>query len=260
MPETDVERLFRLLVLTLHAGDPAQLAAPVRLHDVLSRILPYRNVRRALGVDTSEDFELMLLRLAGGEAGFVATDPEPVHARFAEEAVSVNPDLGVLQEFRDAQLRLDPDAVAWVLSGGGQEEAYAPPEAGATPPPEVPQPAPPSIPTSPPATPTPPTPSTPTAPPPRPPITPEPPAPPPAPPPAASSQQRPDSRAEPARPAMTTHGCLTCGGQLPRGRIARFCPHCGHAQAQADCPHCTAEVEYGWNYCVNCGGGLAWEG
>ena len=156
MPETDVERLFRLLVLTLHAGDPAQLAAPVRLHDVLSRILPYRNVRRALGVDTSEDFELMLLRLAGGEAGFVATDPEPVHARFAEEAVSVNPDLGVLQEFRDAQLRLDPDAVAWVLSGGGQEEAYAPPEAGATPPPEVPQPAPPSIPTSPPATPTPP--------------------------------------------------------------------------------------------------------
>ena len=239
--DTDVERLFRLLVQTLHGGDPSRLRTPVQLHDLLTRVVPYRTARRALGVDTSEDFELLVLRLAGGEGGFVVTEPEAVHVRFAEEAVSVNPELGVLHEFHDAQLRLDPDAVAWVLAGRTHEDPFAPPES--------PPPAPPTVPAPPPPAPT-----VDPVPPPRPPVTvPEAPVPPPQPPPTPPQAQAPP------RGAIAAHQCLTCGGHLPTGRLVHFCPHCGHSQAKGDCPHCAAEVEYGWNYCVTCGGGLAWD-
>lgn len=246
--ETDVERLFRLLVQALRDGEPSRLRAPVTLHELLTRIVPYRNARRALGVDTSEDFELLVLRLAGGEGGFVTTDPEPVHIRFAEEAVSVNPDLSVLHEFKDAALRLDPNAVAWVLAGHVGEAPYAPPPSGppSTPPTPPPRPA---------ITPEPPIPTAPPAPPPP---APTPPPPTPAPPPSAPPP-RPEAEAAPPRAAVAEHRCLSCGGRLPVGRLTHFCPHCGHAQGAGECPHCSAEVEYGWNYCVTCGGGLAWD-
>lgn len=241
MSETDVERLFRHLVQSLQAGDPARLQEPIVLHDLLMRIVPYRGARRALRVDTSEDYELLVLRLVSGEGGFVRTEPEPMHIRFAEEAVSVNPDLGVLHEFRDAQLVLDPNAVAWVLASHSRADSYAPPAATTPPaPPSVPPVAPP-----PPAPPVPPAPSVPR--------TPPPPAPTPPPPPPPQRE----SVASGARAAE--HACLTCGGRLPAGRLVHFCPHCGRSQARGDCPHCLAEVEYGWNFCVACGGGLAWD-
>jgi hypothetical protein len=250
--ETDVERLFRLIVQSLQASDPSRLQDPIAVHDLLTRIVPYRSARRALGVDTSEDYELLVLRLAGGEGGFAQTDPEPVHVRFAEEAVSVNPDLGVLQEFKDARLFLDPDAAAWVMAGRSRSDMYAPPEADLPPPAPVPPipPAPPSSPTAP------------TTPPPRPPIAPPEPhrAPPPEPPtPAPPMPPPPRPEVPPPAARVADLGCLECGGRLPGGRLVNFCPHCGHSQAKGDCPHCTAEVEYGWNYCVTCGGGLAWD-
>ncbi len=250
MSETDVERLFRHIVQALQASDPSRLHEPIVLHDLLTRIVPYRNARRALGVDTSEDYELLVLRLTGGEGGFVQTDPEPVHLRFAEEAVSVNPNLSVLQEFKDARLHLDPNAVAWAMSGRMHSDIYAPPEAEMPPPVPAPPmpPVPPSIPTEP------------MAPPPRPPVTPPEPQrapPPPAPTPPPPPPPRPQAPPPAARVAEL--GCLQCGGRLPWGRLVNFCPHCGHSQAKGDCPHCAAEVEYGWNYCVTCGGGLAWD-
>jgi len=245
--ETDVERLFRHLVQSLQAGDPARLREPVVLHDLLMRIVPYRSARRALRVDTSEDYELLVLRLVSGEGGFVRAEPEPMHVRFAEEAVSVNPDLGVLHEFRDAQLVLDRDAIAWVLASPAPADAYAPP-AAATPP------APPSVPPVAPAPPVPPVPSVPPVPPaPSAPRTPPPPTPTPPPPPPPA----PEPVASGVRAAE--HACLMCGGRLPAGRLVNFCPHCGRSQARGDCPHCLAEVEYGWNFCVACGGGLAWD-
>ena len=250
MSETDVERLFRHIVQALQASDPSRLQESIVLHDLLTRIVPYRNARRALGVDTSEDYELLVLRLAGGEGGFAQTDPEPVHLRFSEEAVSVNPNLSVLHEFKDARLHLDPNAMAWVMAGRARSDIYAPPEAEIPPPAPAPPtpPVPPSVPTEP------------TAPPPRPPVTPPEPhrAPPPqAPTPPAPPPPSPEAPPPPARVAVL--GCVQCGGRLPGGRVVNFCPHCGQSQAKGDCPHCAQEVEYGWNYCVTCGGGLAWD-
>jgi hypothetical protein len=249
--ETDVERLFRFIVQALQTDDPSRLQEPVVVHDLLTRIVPYRNARRALGVDSSEDYELLMLRLTGGEGGFVQTEPQPVHVRFAEEAVSVNPDLSVLHEFKDAQLHLDPNAVAWVMAGHSRSDSYAPPEAEAPPPPSTP-PGPPPVPAEP------------TAPPPRPAITPEPHrAPPPSPTPTPTPTPPPPAPPRPEAPRAAAPvaglGCLQCGGRLPGGRLVNFCPHCGQAQAKGDCPHCSVEVEYGWNFCVTCGGGLAWD-
>lgn len=239
---SDVERLFRHLVIALHTADPALVREPVVLHDLLTRLVPYRSARRALGVESSEDFELLVLRLAGGEGGFVETEPDPVQVRFAEEAVSVNPNLDVLREFRDARMRLTADAVAWILAGHSSDEAFAPPEAAPAPAPP-PRPAPPPPVTPPPAVPT----------------VPPPPPPVPSPAPPAPSRPAPPPRPEPpAPPVVRTAQCDACGARLPTGRVVNFCPQCGGAQLPVACPHCRAEAALEWRFCIACGGEMAW--
>ena len=123
----DIERLFRHLTRTLQAVDPARLQQPLSVGELVSRFVPYRTSRRALGVESSEDYELLLLRFASGEGGFAAAEPDPVRMRFAKEVRSPNPDLSVLREFRDAVFVLQPIPLARVLSGQTEDEAYAPP-------------------------------------------------------------------------------------------------------------------------------------
>ena len=88
---TDLERFFRRLVANLAASDPARLHRPIPLEDIHESIVPYRSNRRALLLDSSEDYELVLLRLCAGEGGLVRTEPEEVRARFAEEAGAPTP-------------------------------------------------------------------------------------------------------------------------------------------------------------------------
>ncbi len=254
---TDLDRLFRHLVSVLAQRDPARLHQPIALGELTGTILPYRAARRALGVDTSEDYELLVMRLASGERELVATEPETVRARFADEARNANPDLGLLREFRDATLRLRTEPLAYALGGSADERAFAPPEppteSGVGAPPwgdltEPAEPAEPPAPWSPPAAPAaaspggaaddlpldavrrvPPT---------------------PAPMPAPLSP-----RAVPA-PIAPPANCAFCGGALPPKRRVNFCPHCGEAQATGRCPDCRAEVEVGWRHCVGCGRAL----
>ncbi len=47
--------------------------------------------------------------------------------------------------------------------------------------------------------------------------------------------------------------CRYCGGALPAGRAAHFCPHCGLNLELAHCAACGAEVEPDWRYCAVCG-------
>ena len=244
----DIERLFRHLTRTLQAVDPARLQQPLTVGELVSRFVPYRTSRRALGVDSSEDYELLLLRFASGEGGFANTEPDPVRVRFAREARSPNPDLSVLREFRDAVFVLQPIPLARVLSGQTEDDAYAPPPrpAPAAPPelveavsqmdaevevidhlpfdavrtvaPAVPQPE--------------------------------------------ATEPGPEVPAVPEpRPAPVAAAprCSFCGGSLPSGRAVHFCPHCGQSQLQGQCPRCKADVEYGWRHCVSCGTGLSFD-
>ncbi len=112
---TDLERFFRRLVGNLAGTDPARLHRPLPLVDVEHDILPYRANRRALELDTSEDYEMVLLRLCAGEGGFVRTEPEEARSSFAKELASPNPDLGILRHFDNVVLTLRSEPLARAL-------------------------------------------------------------------------------------------------------------------------------------------------
>ena len=116
---TDLERLYRRLVQQLAATDPSRLRHPLPLDDVINSLVPYRANRRALGVDTSEEYELLLMRLCAGEGGLVRTEPEEARARFAEELASANPDLAALHSFESVLITLRPESLA---RGAAREE------------------------------------------------------------------------------------------------------------------------------------------
>jgi hypothetical protein len=48
-------------------------------------------------------------------------------------------------------------------------------------------------------------------------------------------------------------GCKFCGGTLPEGRTATYCPHCGQNLAAKHCAGCGAELDPLWKFCINCG-------
>jgi hypothetical protein len=126
---TDLERFFRRLVASLADSDPALLHRPLPLADIQQSILPYRSNRRALGIDSSEDYEMVLLRLVAGEGGLVRTEPETARARFAEEVHGPNPDLSVLHRFEDVVITLRSEPLARALGPGPQADlSYAPPD------------------------------------------------------------------------------------------------------------------------------------
>lgn len=132
-----LERFFRRLVGNLASTDPARLHRPIPLEDVRYTILPYRANRRALGLESSEDYELLVLRLCAGEGGFVRTEPAEARARFVEELRSPNPDLSALDAFENVLLTLRAEPLARAL-GPEPEQAFAPPPLPASDVPEFP--------------------------------------------------------------------------------------------------------------------------
>ena len=249
---TDLERLFRRLVDNLIAIDPARLHRPLALGDLLGSVMPYRTNRRSLQIDTVEDYEMLVLRLAAGEGGLVRMVSEDIAQVFRDQLESPNPDLEVLREHTKAELVLGTEPLAHAL-GPGPDESYAPPDeeleyaepVGRTPLAE-PDPEPPRPVAAPKNTPRPgpavrlsfaadPPPAPPMVPPP-PRITAEP-----------DGEERPTSRRE------SGFRCSYCGGRLPGSRPVNFCPHCGQNQSTTRCPECQSELELGWRHCVTCG-------
>ena len=121
----DLSRFFRQIVRNLAATDPAQLRQPLPLGDIRRTILPYRANRRALRLETSEDYELVLIRLCAGEGGFARTEPDDVHAEFAAEALSSNPDLTIVHRHENAVVILNEEQLVRALDPA-RELAFAP--------------------------------------------------------------------------------------------------------------------------------------
>jgi hypothetical protein len=188
---TDLERLFHQLVSNLASTDPARLHRPIPLSDIRETILPYRANRRALQLESSEDYELVLMRLCAGEGGLARVEPEEIRAEFAAEAGSSNPDLTLVLRHETAVLVLEPEPLARAL-GPSVDLAFAPPD-----------------------------------------------------------------HSPPAKIPVNTSSCKFCGGKLPAGKKAKFCPHCGASQAPTHCPACQSEIEAGWKHCVTCGVAVA---
>lgn len=219
---TDLERFFRRLVENLAGTDPARLHRPLPLDDVLQTVVPYRTNRRALELESSEEYELVLMRLCAGEGGLVRTEPEEARVRFAEELRSANPDLAVLHSFESVLVTLRPEPLARALGPAPVE--YAPPEAEAAmegePAGGLEIPALPDFPDLDPL---------------------------------AEPDPDPETVPDPEPPTR----CPYCGGRLPAGREVNFCPHCGQGQVLMLCPSCRSEIEPGWKHCVNCGSAVA---
>lgn len=236
---TTLESLFRLLVRTLSERQPARVHQPISINELMDSILPYRLVRRELGVDTSEDYETLLLRLCAGEGNFVQADPG-TQAAFSAELAKSLPDLALLRVYGETHivLRTDPLMAALDLP---PEERYAPPgerkyppeaaeEAGREEAEEEPTgtredaaawvPDPVFEANA-----------------------------------GAMVEMAPERPAPPSDPerAPSHVRCPFCGGLLPPRMMINFCPHCGMGQDVGTCRTCGADMDVGWRYCVSCG-------
>ena len=213
----DLERFFRQIVRNLAATDPARLHRPLPLTDLRDSIVPYRANRRALELESSEDYELVLMRFCAGEGGFARTEPAEVRAEFEIEVGSSNPDLDIVHRYENAVVSLEPKPLAMALNHE-PGLAFAPPdhsgrlsmEEAATTPPELPSVEPRGV-------------------------------------------EAQSARAGGDRLAR----CGLCGRGLPIGRVVHFCPHCGGSQGLTRCPACQSETEPGWRHCVSCGAALS---
>jgi hypothetical protein len=243
---TDLERFFRRLVERLAATDPARLHRPLPLDEIIHTLVPYRANRRALGVDTSEEYELVVMRLCAGEGGLVRTEPEEARVRFVRELATPNPDLAALHSFESVLVTLRPEPLARALGPDeslepeppdlrddahdalslpeipglealrGEEaepDRYAPGAEGPEMPGRLFEPD------------------------------------------VEEFEPDPDPETIPDPDPPTR--CLYCGGRLPVGRAVNFCPHCGQSQTLTLCPGCRSEIEPGWKHCVNCGRAVA---
>jgi hypothetical protein len=218
---SDLQHFFRQLVANLSASDPTRLYQALPVADLQHVIIPYRTSRRALALESAEDYEVLLLRLCAGEGGLARTDPPDVQALFQSELAGSNPDLALLHVHGDALVSLSGGAVARALALD-PDAAYAPPPApaeetfGAASTHTQPQVEDPED--------------------------------------ELLFEERSPAGNDEAH-AADAGGvmCLYCGATLPGGRSVNFCPHCGQSQATLRCPACQAEIELGWRHCVGCG-------
>ncbi|MHB1311343.1 MAG: zinc ribbon domain-containing protein [Gemmatimonadaceae bacterium] len=253
MPD-ELERLFRALVLRIRDTRPEHLSRAFEVADILRTFVPYRVTRAEVGVDSAEDYEVLVLRLLSGERGLLFTD-DVMQDDIRRELDSGNPDLKTLQAYGTAKVTLAQHAMHKVLEAAPLAVTPAPSEPGV--------PIAPLVPPVPPVPPAPPASSVPPA-------------------LEALQQQLPPTLAElgeaiaaapegrsrrsfqarasniPDPMAETPHrtprpGCRFCGQALPEGRDVTFCPHCGQNLKVHRCPGCSAEVESGWKFCVTCG-------
>jgi len=210
----DLERFFRQIVRNLAATDPARLHRPLPLTELRESIVPYRANRRALQLESSEDYELVLMRFCAGEGGFARTEPAEVRAEFEIEVGSSNPDLEIVHRYENAVVSLEPKPLALALNHE-PGLAFAPPgHSGRT---AVNEEAAASLPKL-----------------------------------RSPKPLGADAESAGARGDGSPQ-CGLCGWELPTGRVVNFCPHCGGSQVLTRCPACQSETEAGWRCCVSCG-------
>jgi len=225
---TDLEPLFRLLVQRLAAQQPPRVHQPLAINELLDAVLPYRLVRRELGVDTAEDYESLLLRLCAGEGDFVQGDAA-AQAALRVELGKPLPDLALLRVYGDTKVVLRTDPLRAAMAED-PETRYAPPgtapmrpapperKVESAPEPAVAQEAPRALPVDP--------------------VIRE----------AISATPAPVDDA-----ADTRARCAFCGAALPDREMVRFCPHCGMGQEVGKCRVCGNDMDVEWRFCVICG-------
>jgi hypothetical protein len=235
----EMDRMFRRVVHNVRAGFPDLLTRSFEVSALYQTLIPYRLNRRELGVDSAEEYEMTLLRLLSGSRGLLQGDPD-MQAALQAELESPNPDLSSFRAWATASVSLNAMAVRALESQSTSAvRSPSPPvstrqaEMAGRQTLEVAAPVATSLGAAavrsasgrtavPVATP-------------------------------------PAARPAPVAPqvAPAPHplgpGCRYCGGELPDGRDAHFCPHCGQNVSVKQCPACSTELEVEWQFCITCG-------
>lgn len=230
----DVQRFFGHLVRVLSNGEIDRSREPIEIAEIYQSILPYRRFRKALRVDTNEDYEMILLRLLAGEGGYASVDPAEVQDALIEEVNAVNPNPAAFRDYAAAKVYLNSSAVRTLTT---DFDRYAPP-----PPPDIsemePDPFDSYIPQPtrsddvPAATRLPfmPDPSVNVTPP-------------------AGLEQSPVFSETDQHP----RSCPSCSRHLPLKRQVKFCPYCGKDVKVRRCPSCHTDLATDWKFCITCG-------
>jgi hypothetical protein len=125
---TDLERFFERLVRNLVATNPERVTQRIGLLELRNDILPYRSNRRALGIESSDEYEELCVRLVGEEDGLVKTDPPEVAEWCQRQMSSLTPDLSGIPGQGSTSILLSPEAIARIL---GEDTAAGIAKAGA---------------------------------------------------------------------------------------------------------------------------------
>ncbi len=112
---TDLERFFERLVRNLAAIDLQKIQQPVAVADIKTTVMPYRTNRRALGLESAEEYEELLVRLVGQEDALVTTQPPDVADWCARQMASLTPDLSGIPGQGAATVKVNAEALARVL-------------------------------------------------------------------------------------------------------------------------------------------------
>lgn len=233
---TELER-FAAAVLAQWRTEGGTGGGPIAVSALLTKVFPYRMARRTLGIDVSEDYEALVLRLLAEDESLARVEPVDAADMAKATITSRLPDLDVLQLLRSATVTITPQAMARL-------DGVLPMPAPRDEPHDAPSPTtdaggdakviPLRVEREPMA-------AAPPAPPPE-------PAVPDGPPPAFLTTVSFSPPAE-AR-------CWSCTESLPTDRAAKFCPYCGADQRQRACPACGAKAERTWKHCPDCGSAL----
>ena len=252
-----LDRTFRHLLQTIQTRYPAYLTQPFEVAELYQTILPYRHHRRELGLETNQEYELVLLQLLSGARDYMVVNDE-MRERLSRELASPNPDPGAFREYSTSQVTLSPAAVRRFESGAanaepalvgagnaamneGTQRVSSHRGAAASSVPNGPRSTA-SVPTAPSAMPAQPAPRR-------------------APSTTNTVSTGPRAAASPGASArssqtivpQTGEQCRYCSGALPAGRRITFCPHCGQNLTVVNCMACGTELELGWKFCTTCG-------
>lgn len=108
-----LDRMFQVLVRTLRERNPALLTAPFTVGELHSQILPYRHFRRELGLETNQEYELVLMELLAGARALLDVD-ERLRDELGKELASGHPEPSRVREFADAHVSINRAAEARV--------------------------------------------------------------------------------------------------------------------------------------------------
>jgi hypothetical protein len=125
-----LDRMFHILVRSIRDRHPAYLSAPFSVSEIHQTLLPYRHFRRELGLDTNQEYELVLMELLTGARGYLDVD-ERLRDQLGKELLAASPEPSRVREFPDAHVAIAPGALA-AMGNAAATTPAAPTPSGAT--------------------------------------------------------------------------------------------------------------------------------